>query len=285
MKKHCILFICLGICLHVVAQGDVAHAKYMHVTVDGNSSEWGSLNFYDDQTQLNFAIANDTANIYLCFVTGAQAAGTKLMRAGMKVTLSTRGKLKHEASIVFPLPQTNHPLHDTGFDKNNTDAAPGAQRVMNKQMFRQNYIAHHTTMQVSGFANANGEIPTNNTGIQAAINWDSLSNMVYEIAIAKNEFYGAGYSAKDLSGDITLSVELNGLSHAETGDAKYEAPHGEEMEGEDKQGSEKHEGALPPGVGFNLDKRPTGNDNMNNASLNQKTSFKQKFVLTDGSKN
>jgi len=285
MKKHCILFICLGICLHVVAQSDVAHTKYMHVTVDGNSSEWGSLNFYDDQTQLNFAIANDTANIYLCFVTGSQAAATKLMRAGMKITLGTKGKSKHEASIVFPLPQIKQALHDSVSGKNNTASAPGVQPVMNKQIFRQQYIAHHNTMQVNGFANANGEISTSNIAVHAAINWDSLSNMVYEIAIAKKEFYGAGYNVKDLSGDITLSVELNGLSHAETGDAKYEAPHGEEMEGEDKQGSEKHEGALPPGVGFNLDKRPTGNDNMNNASLNQKTSFKQKFVLTDGSKN
>jgi len=259
-----------------MAQSDVANAKFMPVAVDGKNSEWGSLNFYDDQTQLNFAIANDADNIYLCFITGTQTAQMKLMRAGMKIMLNTKGKSKHEASVIFPLPQTRQLLQDSGIDKNNLPPAPGGQPVLNKESFRQNYIAHHTTMQVNGFAITNGEISINNAGIHAAISWDSVSNMVYEIAIAKNEFYGAGYSAKDLSAGITLSVELNGLSHAATGDAKYSTSHADGMEG-----GARHEGVPPPGVGFNVDKRPTGNDNMNNALLNQKTSFKQKFVLAD----
>lgn len=288
---------CVFTAIHLFAQRDVATAKYMHATIDGNNTEWGSLNFYDNQTQLNFAIANDADNIYLCFIPGSEAAQMKLMRAGMKITISTKGKSKHEASIVYPLQQINQPgFKDSGVDKGNLPAL-GGQPVFNKATFRQNYISQHTTMQVSGFLNTVGEISTNNPDIHVAINWDALSNMVYEVAIAKKEFYGADYILKNTLADITLNVELNGLSHAEIGDAKNgthshsSGVHGG-MEDGGNMGSGMHRGGGGMhGGGFsNGGRLPGGNEggNMNNAgniSLNQKTSFKQKFVLKDGTNN
>ncbi|MFT4155690.1 hypothetical protein [Parafilimonas sp.] len=287
MKKHLTVFVCLGFYLHAISQSDVATAKMMHITVDGNSKEWGPLNFYDEKTQLNFAIANDDDNIYFCFATATQAAQTKLMQAGMKITLSRKGRGKKGASVLYPLPQSKQqpPAHDSGFDKNNPPA-PGAQNAPDGETFWDNYIAHHTTMKASGFANANGEIPTSGTGIRAAVNWDSSLNMIYEIAIAKKELFGTGYTAKDLSGNITLSVELNGLSRAATGDAKSGgAPPAGDMHGGMEGGGMR--GGGMPGGGFNGGGRPPGNQHANSSnstSLNKKTSFKQKFVLNDGSK-
>ncbi len=279
-----------------MAQSDVATAKWMHVTVDGNNNEWGSLNFYDDQTQLNFGIANDTNNIYLCFSAGNGPAQMKLMHAGMKITLSTKGKPKHEASILFPLPQNKQQqFTDSAFNKNNSPA-PGAQPVFNKETFRQSYVAHHSVMQVSGFASANGEISTSDSDIHVAVNWDSSSNMIYEVAIAKKEFFGNGFTTKDVLSDITLDVELNGLSHSETGDAKTGGgSHGGGMHGSmegENSGGGSHGGGIHGsgmhGGGFNSDGQhgsnsPNANmNNSNNVSLNQKTSFKQKFILNDG---
>jgi len=287
MKNNFILFVCMIICLHSFAQSDVATAKYMHVTVDGNDTEWGSLNFYDDQTQLNFAIADDTDNIYLCFSANSQPVQMKFMRAGMKITLSTKGKSKHEASILYPLQQTKLvEFKDSAVNKNNPPE-PGERPVFNKETFRQNFIAHHTSMQVSGFANSNGEIPVKDSAIHVAVNWDTASNMVYEVSIAKKEFFGAGYSAKDLLSDITLNVELNGLSHAETGDAKD----GNTPSHSNGAHSGMHGGGggTHGGAGFNGGgeyQKPLSDpmNNTGNVSLNQKTSFKQKFVLNDGSK-
>lgn len=275
MKKIFIVSFCLGICWYGAAQTDVATAKYLQATIDGNSSEWGALNFYDEDTQLNFALANDAKNIYFCFVTGSQLAQMKLTRAGMKITLSTKGKPKREAAVVFPLPQTKQ-LPDSTLNKNNTATQPAS----NKESFRKGFIAHHTTMQVSGFVNTNGEIATDNSSIQAALNWDSSSNIVYEIAIPKTEFYGAGYTAKDLKNDITLTVELNGLSRSETGDARYAA-----LQDEETKPGNGMQAAPSKTVGFNVDKRPgsiTDPGNMS-ASLTEKISFKQKFILTEGS--
>ena len=66
------------------------------------------------------------------------------------------------------------------------------------------------------------------------------SNVIYEVAIAKKEFFGAGYTAKDDKDDITLSVELNGLSHSETGDAKTGGYHGGNENSGDANGGEEN---------------------------------------------
>ena len=146
-------------------------AKFMHITIDGNDSDWGSLNFYDDETQLNFAIANDSNNIYLCFATATEPAEMKLMRAGMKLTLSTKGKSKHEASILYPLPQTKPPeVKDSVNSRNNYDSSNHP--AFNKETFRQSYIAHHASMQLNGFATVNGEVPVKDSLIHVAINSD-----------------------------------------------------------------------------------------------------------------
>ena len=75
-------------------------------------------------------------------------------------------------------------------------------------------------MQVSGFSTANGIVPVQDTGLQVAVNWDSASNLIYEVAISKKEFFGAEYTAKEAMEDITLSVELNALPHSALGDEK-----------------------------------------------------------------
>lgn len=279
------------ICLKGYAQ-DVSTAKFMHIIVDGNDSEWSSLNFYDGETQLNFAIANDSNNIYLCFATNSQPAEMKLMHAGMKITLSTKGKSKHEASILYPLPQAKQPgFGDSADNKNMNDN--GARPVFNKETFRQNYIAHHAIMQLNGFATINDEVPVKDSLIQVAINWDTTSNLIYEVAIAKKEFFGAGYTAKNDKEEITLSVELNGLLHSETGDAKTGGYHegnksGGDMNGEETHGDGTHGGSAHGGGGFNgaSEKYADAQNSLmhpSSASLNEKTSFKQKFVLNDGS--
>ena len=268
------------------AQEDVSTAKWMKqpVMVDGENTDWSSLNFYDDQTQLNFGIANDSNNIYLCFQTTTDAAQRKLMFAGMKVTLSTKGKNRHEATIVFPEPQPKQEhAADTSAGGSNTYTHP----VFNKEGFRQNYIAHHTTMQVSGFADVNGDISIKNPSIQAAVNWDSASNFICEFAISKKEFFGTEYIAKQALENITLGVEINGLPKSEAGGKSRNPVYkGGGMNDEGMHGGGMH-GMRTNGGGFNGGGRPLHDEanpmnNENKVSLSSKASFKQKFVLNNG---
>ncbi len=289
MKTTFLLLLGINMCLQVFAQTDVSTAKWMQqpVTIDGENIEWGSLNFYDDQTQLNFGIANDSNTIYLCFQTTTDPSQLKLTRAGMKVTLSTKGKDKHEASIMFPLPQAKqlHVADSSGNDSNSYTHA-----VYNKETFRQNYIAHHLSMQLNGFAITNGEVSTKDSLIQAAVNWDSASNFICEFAIAKKEFFGTNYTAKEAMENITLGVEVNALPKSEYPKSRNPVYKGSGMHegGMQGGGGGMHGGGRMHGGGFNgggrqqnTEANPMNNDNT--PSLSTKTSFKQKFALNTGS--
>lgn len=279
MMKQTILFLLLFKTTFNLFGQEVAMPKWIDVTVDGNIAEWGSLNFYDDQTQLNFGLANDSNNIYLVFQTVNEPTQKKIMHAGMKITLSAKGKSKHEASILFPIPQGRSQMTvDSAHKSNNT-----SERVFNKQSFRENFIVHHATMQVIGFAHANGEIPVNDSDVKVAVNWDSSNNLIYEVAIKKKEFFGSTYSSKTEGGNINLEVEVNALPHYDG--EKIKGYHSDGMQA--GMGEEKQTGG-GNGVGFNQDRMPKGGQQQNtsggnNIPLSIKTSFKQKFVLNNGS--
>jgi len=69
VRKYFILFICLNICLHSMAQSDVATAKWMHVTVDGNNNEWGLQVFCSRANQDAIRrILHDFADVKLTLV-------------------------------------------------------------------------------------------------------------------------------------------------------------------------------------------------------------------------
>ena len=285
MKK---LF-CFCLVVFVYVQGktqDVTTAKWMQqpVVVDGNASEWGELNLYDDYTKLSFAIANDSDNIYLCFENSDEMNQMKMMRAGMKISLTAKGKNKHNVTIEFPLPQSKQTPQNqaapTSQDSNENNISP-AQRIHNTSSFRNNYIANHIIMNVSGFADVNGETSINNTnGIKAAINWDSTSNLFYEVAISKKEFYGTYYSPANDIGDITLSVEINGLKDAENltqgnGGHHWQGGNGDGVAGGGMHGNRQfNNNSNQNNVGDNT------NFQAQKQTLGIKTYFKQKFTLS-----
>jgi len=275
MMKQNILFLLLFKTAFNLFGQDVATPKWINVTVDGKKDEWGSLNFYDEQTQLNFGLANDSNDIYLCFQTVDEPTQMKIMRAGMKITLSAKGKSKHEASIVFPIPQGKSQMP---VDSSHTLNSTHAEQVFNKQSFRENFIAHHATMQVNGFAHTTGEVPVSNSDVKVAVNWDSSNNLIYEVAINKKEFFGDTYSSKDEEGNISLEVEVNGLPHYDG--EKVKAHNSDGMQagmGDGKQGGSNR-------GGFNQENMPQqSTSGGNNIPLSAKTSFKQKFVLNNGS--
>ncbi|HEY2726676.1 MAG TPA: hypothetical protein VGI61_05855 [Parafilimonas sp.] len=290
------LFVLLSVCFYVssYSQSDVSTARWMQqpLIVDGKNTEWGSLNFYDDDTRLSFGIANDSNNIYLCFESADELNQVKIMRAGMKVTLSSKGKAKHDATIAFPLPQNNKQLPQQSNPANNVESSNTTYQhpVHDAASFRENFVTNHRVMNVSGFASANGEVPIDSiTGLKAAINWDSTSNLYYEIAIAKKDFFGNDYSAKDAAADITLSVEINALQHSSnessgsSGSGYHGGYHGN---GGGMRGGNGMHGGYHSNNG-NENNNEGGEERQNadagKVSLSVKTSFKQKFVLNDNS--
>lgn len=288
MKTYYWLTLFVILLLNAHAQSDVATAVWMqqHVLIDGKGNEWEQpLNFYDDNTKLLFAIGNDSSNIYFCFESKDPLNQMKLMRAGMKITLTSKGKSKHNATIEFPLPPNgqvteNNDTWDYSMQNhdNENKNAPYTHQNHDTGFLRKNFIMNHLMMNVEGFTSVNGIIPVKNpSGISAAIDWDSASYLIYELAIPEKEFFGNDYTPKDVSNEIALSVEVNALHHASMQGSNG---NNHDYHGGGQYGGGTHSGSFGGG-GMHHGGSKQWSD-ADRASLDVKTSFKQKFVVSKG---
>jgi hypothetical protein len=240
------------------------------VKIDGKATEWKlPLRFYDDGTKLFFAFANDDKNLYLCFQSPDDMFQMKIIRAGMEVSVSAKGK--HKVSITFPITQQSVPEPTKG-DNNEMQNAE-------KQNRRTNFILQNTMMNVKGFVTRNGIIPINDTsGIHAAINWDENNKLTYEIAIPFKEWFGADYNTADIVKDISMDVTINALKQTHHNN------------GGGENGMAGGRGRMSGGGGGMRHQRSADSDAESQVmpgeykySLYEKSKLKQKFILAQSS--
>ena len=71
---------------------------------DGNASEWQThFNHYDAKSKLQFAIANDYENLYVCIKASDEQTQMKMMMSGMNIYLDAKGKKSEVTFLSFPL--------------------------------------------------------------------------------------------------------------------------------------------------------------------------------------
>ncbi|HVX51049.1 MAG TPA: hypothetical protein VHB48_12870 [Chitinophagaceae bacterium] len=262
---------------------DVLTAKWVAqpVTIDGIAAEWHQpLNFYDDETKLLFAIANDSANLYLCFEAKDNMTETKIMRAGMRIELDVKGRNGRNAGIDFPLPPKERNIEEdageprkTEGDTSGTPGRFGGYRGADPAAFRQRFLTNNITMELKGFATVNGIIPVRGRAISAAMNWDDAGNLYYEVAIPVKELLDDGYTEEDIQKEIALHVTVNGLTGGGGSEGGGKGFGGGGMGRGGMRGGGMHGGGMRGGNGQG------GAMGSNRSNLFQKTSFKQKFVL------
>lgn len=236
------------------------------VNVDGTSNDWNlPLKFYDNETNLFFAIKNDSNNLYLCFQSKDDIIQTKIMRAGMKIILSDKINGKHKSVFSFPLSAKHFPKPVDNPDEIKPD--PLAPR----QSERDAFIARDTMMEAKGFAKTNGIISTNNiSGIRASIGFDSANILTCEVAIPLKELFGDHYDPKDITKDISLNVIINPVatnSGNSAGSGGYSGRGGARGGG---YGGQR---------GGNRSEDEERSQYQQRSVMSQKTELKQKFVL------
>ena len=256
------------------SQDDIAKSIWISspVKIDGNAQEWIlPLRYYDPGTKLFFAFANDDKNLYLCFQTPDEMNEMKIMHAGMKVTLSTKGK--HKASVNFPLVQKTESVPP---ENENT-----GQQSFDRKNRRNSFLIKNTMMEVKGFATRSGMIPINDSsGINASINWDEANKFTYEIAIPFKELFGNDYNAADISKDISLDIDINAVT-------KQNYPNF----GMEENGRRGRGGRNGGGDGMNHERnenREEGNSQQtmeNRMAMLMKSKLRQKFILAQNSNN
>lgn len=264
------------------------------IIVDGKSSEWTiPLKFYDDKSKLQYAIANDNENLYVCIRATEEVTQRKIYAAGMQIILDTAEITKKNTPpppyILFPIGGK-----ERGMNINSEDL-PGQNIKFPKPFFELK------TMELSGFTSPlnDGIYPIQNkSGIEVNIGSDNNKIVVYELVVPFKTFYKNALSPSDSSKIISITILLNGLpvlpggmpgSMRPRGDGPPGAgsPHVGTMLGNGRQMSDASAagmgGGMPGGTneGMNGETPPYSDSNagMFREYLSEKNTIKARFQL------
>lgn len=222
--------------------------RSMPIAIDGFGNEWSApLRFYNSEASLFFAILNDSTNLYLCFEVRDEQTQTKINEAGMRIELKSKGKLKCDASIDFPLMEKKEqaPPAEEG-----AEAGAGKKRHAEADETRNTYILQNVSLLARGFATQNGLLPVKDSaGIDVALNWDTKGEMAYELKIPLKELFGPGFSLQDVTKAISMRVEVNAFARPESSGGGSTGMPGGGMPGGNGSGATINggmTGAMPP---------------------------------------
>lgn len=180
-----------------------------NIIVDGNLKEWGdSLRYYNQDKQLNYALANDQDNLYMAIRINDRSEQIRVLRAGLTLGIDTRGKKKETFTMTFPVGDQS----SQGMAEKAMDLQGGNNDV--KQEDRDDLVKAKLTklreIKVTGFKDIESEtMTTSNTyGFKVAIDYDKDGNLVYEAAIPL-KFFHAGDLSKN---EWAFNFKINGIT-------------------------------------------------------------------------
>lgn len=288
MNKFClVVFVLAALGLHVSAQSDVARARWKTaaITIDGNDNEWKKpLNLYDAKSGLVYSIANDKNMLYLDFEAGDRLKMRKLMVAGWSLDLISKEKgNKFKASIIFP------EVRLSGVRDRRSSEQPERGDWNNQSV--KGYEMNLQKIGLKGFRSNQTEVPLRNkSGIDIAVGENDQNELVYEIAIPLKDLFVE--NTIHLNEALTLIVNVNGLSRPTEGrNSGGEFGSGMNRGGGRMGGGMRGGGGGRMGSGGSgfsggeirgMEGGSRGGEGMGDRSaMFEKTSFKQKFKLTD----
>lgn len=172
------------------------------VVADGNASEWPiPLQYYDNDTKLNYAFSNDAKNLYLCVRVGDDQAQVRLLHSGFTIWLDREGKKNKTTGITYPLPRSM--IMKQSELNSEEKQKPDITKAKKQFSAKQNLVL------LRGFKNANGMSPLHNSeGINVALNWDSSGAMIYEAVVPFKTFFKDAVSASDTLNAWSVGFEI-----------------------------------------------------------------------------
>lgn len=173
------------------------------ITIDGSSADWGdSLNYYNSDKKIHYAIANDQTMLYLIVKTKDPVQETNIMAGGLTFSIDLKGRKRSSFSTTFPYPAGNA----------STIVKPGEDLDSKKVRVT---LLQFKKIGISGFKDINDDdlTTTNNYGIKVAANYEKDGSLVFEEAIPL-ELFHAGDLAK---GEWAFNIKLNGVEGGASG--------------------------------------------------------------------
>jgi hypothetical protein len=218
MKK--IILSLLIVCLFISCTNKVYNSSSWQskkITVDGNIPEWSNpLRFYDQETGINYCISNDQYNLYLVLSISNDFLQTKILRSGLEFRIDTMGKKSFAVGIKYPIGN----ISETVLKPNNDQQSEiDSKKRPDRSALKLRLLAEATEMQLTGFKPQAGKIisvsPPNNTGISAAINFDTKGIMNYEAVIPFSTFYKTKLTPSDSNKIFNYEIKINPVSKSD----------------------------------------------------------------------
>lgn len=183
------------------------------VTVDGKIPEWSNpLRFYDQETGISYSISNDHYNLYLVCRISNEFLQTKILRSGLEFGIDTLGKKSFAVSIKYPI----------GLSQQEPKSGPQAKSESNERADRSSFklrlLAEAREIQLVGFkpvlVKSISLSSQNNTGISAAIDFDTRGIMNYEAVIPFSTFYKNELTPSDSNTVFSYRIKVNPVSNS-----------------------------------------------------------------------
>lgn len=199
MKFRSIFFLLTLTTLFQAKAGNNLSTYKTDVTVDGINTEWKKpLPRYNENTGINFDVANDERNIYLIVRVADTTSQRQILQNGLEVWINKDGKKKNTTGITYPM-------------------APDKPKAGSKTRVLTGKTAEGFSMNINeltlkGFLLENGRQPVNGCPVKVAIHKDSSDCIVYELAIPFNTFYKERLEKEDLKNKFYIGFVVKGVT-------------------------------------------------------------------------
>lgn len=178
------------------------------IKIDGDLKDWGdSLRYFNADKKIYYTLANDKNNLYMVVRVNDRTEQIRIIRAGLTLSINTKGKKKEESSITFPVGNPDEPQPALSGDKNTN---PDLLDQQDRDEMMKARLTKLRNIKVTGFPDIESDIMTtsNTYGIKVALNIDANDNLVYEAAIPLKFFHA---EAPDKT-EWAFNIKINGVT-------------------------------------------------------------------------
>jgi len=194
MKKivQLLVFGLIMSCTYSKAQNTVLAWQSEKIIIDGDNSDWKDIpRYYNANMGLSYDIRNDSANLYIVFDIPDLMLQMRLLQTGLNVSFKIKTKPKIITGITFPKLS-----RDT---MNLNDGIPNISNVVKK------FLLENAPATLEGFVYSNGLIYSGYQDkkiVSFSINWNALGEMIYELQIPIQEFYGDNFNFLEIKKNV-----------------------------------------------------------------------------------
>jgi len=187
-----------------------------NIAIDGDIKEWGdSLRYYNTEKHINYAIANTKDTLYIAIRVNDRLSQMRILRAGLTISIDTKGKKKETFSVTFPVSVTGSA---TPMEKLHTDDAPADITRQDRDELMRERLTSLRGIKATGFKDLEDEMMTtsNTYGFQTAVNYDQSGYLVCEAAIPLSFFHADNLAANEWA----FNFKINGIQRKPQADGE-----------------------------------------------------------------